>query len=319
LQEGILQKLNRDEVERSRAFECALQALRRVIPQASYLIQAEPLKWKETEPHLPQLLSLRRAFSRSTPRIQASVSFAQLLYDVGMNMWDRGLADDGQKVLTTAEEILDAVRIPQEHILRANINLVLSLFGEDVGISCRRETLQRRERALNIRQSLWDATPLDQRSHDDEVLIYAAIVDLACSYQQYNNYDKVRELIEASLKKYHEWGNHDTIPFEFAKYYRLDAYAHIFEGDTKAAVQSMKKAAELQAMADPTALMANFFQCDWAIMLAQNGQWDEAIGRLHAICEYRETTCGKLSVLTLQAHLILGIFYFHQKQYDNAL
>jgi len=319
VQEGILGMLNRSSEERSSAFQCAFTIVRRLVPRASFLLQAEPEKWKVTEPHMPQLLSLCRAFSRSSPRISAPYAFAELLYDVGMNMWDRGLTEDGQQVLRTAEEVLDRVGCPEENSLRANIHIVLALILEHVGISARREALERRKKGYAIRKAIYDRKPEAERTHDDEVLIYAAYVDMARSYAQCNDFENVRIICEEAKQKYDEWGDHTTIPFEYSKYYRLTAFAFAYEGDTAQAVANTARSAELQRAADPDALLASMFRFDWVIMLFRDNQRQKAIQHLHEISEFRERACGKNAFLTLQVHIALGVFYFFQEDYQSAL
>ena len=111
--EGILPKLNQEPVERGEMFDCALNALRQLVPRPSLHIKAEPEKWYKMEPYLPKLLSSRRPFARSHPPITGTFEFSELLFDVGMKMWDRGLTRDGQDVLRTAEEVLANAEYPQ--------------------------------------------------------------------------------------------------------------------------------------------------------------------------------------------------------------
>lgn len=318
VQEGLLQKLNHDTAERSEAFGCALEAVRRVVPRPSVLLQAEPDKWYKLERHLPQLLSLRRAYARSSPRISGLFEFAEMLFDVGMNMWDRGLTKEGQEVLRTAEEVLDDINYPAETTIRANIHIVLAIIVEDVGISSRLEALERRKKAYAIRKSIFDTKGPTSRTLEDGILLFAALVDLARSYQQSNNFEEVKAICDRAYKQYKEWGDDSVIPFEYSKYWRLLAFASAYAGDTATAVAYSQRAARLQARADPTALLANMFKFDWILMLFQDERWEEGTKQLESLHGYREEHCGKNNHLTLQSGLCLGIAYYRQGNYLRA-
>jgi hypothetical protein len=318
LQEGILAKLNHDQDERSKAFNCALKALRRLIPRPSLLIHAEPEKWYKMEAYLPQLLSLRRAYSRSRPRMAGVFEFAEALFDIGMNMWDRGLTKDGQDVLRTAEEILDDINYPIITPVRANIHIVLALMRDDVGISGRAEALERRKIALDIRQALWDNKSIDERIPEDEILLYSALGDLSGSYRQINRFDEVRKLCSRIYTKYTEWGDIDKIPYEFAKYYNDMSFERAYYKDTSIAAFYARRAWTLMEVGDPTALLSNNYKLTWTIRLYQDGQRQLAIRELLAILAFRTQTVGSKNYLTLQSHLTLGIFHLFDQNYNEA-
>jgi tetratricopeptide (TPR) repeat protein len=318
LQQGILQKLNHDTLERLSAFQCAFNAIRSHVPRPAILLQAEPEKWCRLVPYLPQLLHLRQAYVRSTPKIPGSLQLAELLFDVGMNMWDRGLTRDGQEVLRTAEEVLDGIDYLDKSTIRANIHIVLAIILEDTGISGRKEAMQRRKIAYDIRRFLNDAKDPKERTPEDEILVFAALVDLARSFQQNNQFTEVQKICQVAYQKYREWGDVDKIPFEFSKYYRLMGFVWMHHGNTSKAVDYTRRAAKLQEMADPTALLANMFKFDWIRMLFQDGQCDLAITELEALHEQRQRECGRNNHHTLQSDLALGIMYYHHKRFEDA-
>ena len=318
LQEGILTKLNQEPVERGEVFDCALKALRRLIPRPSLLIKAEPEKWYKMEAYLPQLLSLRRAFARSHPPITGIFEFAELLFDVGMDMWDRGLTRDGQDVLRTAEEVLNTIDYPVVSPARANIHIIIALISDDIGISGRTEALERRKKALDIRQALWDNKSAEDKTPEDEILLYAALGDLSGSYRQINEFDEVRRHCAKLYAKYTEWGDTDTIPYEFAKYYNDMSFERAYCEDTTKAVEYARRAWTLMAMKDPTALLSNQYKLTWTIRLHQDGQHQLAIRECLGIFAFRAKTVGLNNYLTLQSHLTLGILHFYDKNFSEA-
>lgn len=318
VQLGILNKLDQQFEERYAAFDCALRAIRRVVPRPSILIQAEPEKWSQMEPHLPQLLSLRRAFARSHPRISGTFEFAQVLFDVGMNMWDRGLTRECREVLATAEDVLDAIDYPAIATIRANIHLILALILDETGISGRADAIVRRKKALDIRQALWDNKSAQDRTAEDEILLFGAIGDLCGSYRQINQFDVVRSFCKRLYEKYIEWGDIDTIPYEFAKYYNDMSFERAYCKDTSRAAEYARRAWTLMAKGDPDALYSNQYKLTWTIRLYQDGQHELAIKECLDIFRFRAELIGMNNYLTIQSHLTLGIMYFRSKAYPEA-
>ncbi|KAI8938779.1 hypothetical protein NX059_004643 [Plenodomus lindquistii] len=319
LQEGIQHKLSRDPAERSGAFLCALNSLRRLIPRPTLLVQAEPQKWEKMRAHLPQLLSLRRAYARSDPRIPGVLDFAGVLFDVGMNMWDRGLTTDGKAVLLTAEEVLDSINYDEMGLLRANINVVLGVILDDIGISGRSEALERCKKALLIRQSYFDKKKDDERTFEDDVLLHAALNDLCGSYRQINNFAAVREISERLYAKYMTWGDVDKIPYEYAKYYNNMSFERAYYGDQEGAEGYSKRAWILMGKNASFALHSSYYKVTWALRLYRQGKLERAIGELLLILNFRLQTVGRQSYVTLQTELALGILYLHVKDYQKSM
>lgn len=109
-----------------------------------------------------------------------------------MNMWDRGLTREGREVLSTAEEVLDAIDYPTVATIRANIHVILTLILDETGISGRANALDRRKKVLDIRQALRDSKSVEERTPEDEILLYSAIGDLCGSYRQVSKFGDVR-------------------------------------------------------------------------------------------------------------------------------
>ena len=71
---------------------------------------------------------------------------------------------------------------------------------------------ERRKKALDIRQALWDNKSAEDKTHEDEILLYAALGNLSGSYRQINEFDEVRMHCEKLYARYTEWGDADTMP-----------------------------------------------------------------------------------------------------------
>ena len=319
LQEGLMHKLNKDTATRQKAFERAALLLRETFPSASRLQQAEVDKWPLIRMVLPHLLSLTSAYTRAEPNIQGSLLFAELLVDVGgMNLYDRGFPRDAQTLLTAAESTLDELQYPENSRIRGDILIVLGLTTDHVGITERLRGLDKRLRAMEVRQKCFSQIPADKVTIDDEILLYNSFTDLACSYQQLNRFAEVEKYCEKCLEKYKTWGNEGDYPYEYAKYHHHMAFIQIYRKETDKAVESGRKAADLMARAVPGAQLATIYRFDWAVFLFQHGETARAIEEHKVIFNERVKECGNLNLLTIQSRLMLGIMYFCQKDLDEA-
>jgi hypothetical protein len=118
------------------------------------------------------------------------LEFAKLLSEAGMHMWASGLTKDGLRLLKAAEGILDRINYDEESHIRSGINTVIAVLNDNVGISQRREGLWRREKALHNRQAYQKRTAPKDFTQEDDILLYNAWADLACSYFQFHWYSK---------------------------------------------------------------------------------------------------------------------------------
>ena len=319
LQEGLMQKLNKDTTTRQKAFDRATLLLREHFPSPLRIQQAEAKKWPSIVLVLPHLLNLASAFKRAMPSMQGSLLFAELLADVGgMNLYDRGLVKEAQTLLRAAQSTLDSIQHPERSRLRGDISIVLGLLTDIVGISERLEGLELRKQAVQVREDCFSQIPPAEVSTEDEILLHNSYTDLACSYQQLNRFDEVEHFSEKCLEKYKSWGSEDEYPYEYAKYFHHMAFVHIFRKQTAKAVEYGKKAADLMALGAPGAQIATIYLFDWAVFLFQNGEIDYAFEEHKAIFDRRLRECGNLNILTIQSRLMLGIMSFCRNDLDEA-
>ena len=318
VQEVIIHKLNRDIPLRDKSFSIVVDLLRQALPKPNLLQQPDPENWPLIEKQLPQLASLASAYKRTDPRIKASLGLAELFSDVGFNVSERGMSGDGQRILETAETVLDEMQFDPDSPLRANIHLILALILDNVGITQRRQTLERRQAAFNIRTKMLNAIEPAKRTTEDEILYYNALNDLSCSYQDYNRFDEIEVNSTACLKKYQEWGDERKVPFEYGKYHHQMALVYAGRGQTKRAVVSARLATQLMAEAFPAGGIVLKYRFDCANIIFQDGNLEEAIKEHKAILVLRRHSGGNASFLTLQSFLALGILYLYQKDYGAA-
>lgn len=319
LQVGLLLKLNKDAGRRQEAFERALSLLREVVPPPSHVLQADAETWPSTLKVLPHLLSLVEAFDQAQPRIEIPLLFPELLTDVGgMNMYDRGFTAKAQVLLKKAEETLDVLKSPLNTTLRGNVLTLLGLCTDTLGISERANGLKVRQRGLEVRKKYFATVDRKDREREDEILLFNAETDLACSLQQLNSLEEVGKICKRCLKEYRSWGNEEQYPYEYAKYHNHMAYVFLFDGNTQKATESAKKGFELMARGSPGAQIAVTFRFDWATIRFQNGETASAISEHKIILESRVQECGDYNILTLQSRLIIGIMFFWEEKYVEA-
>jgi hypothetical protein len=268
---------------------------------------------------MPQLLSLSKAFKRSKPRIKGSFELAELLSDVGMNMWDRGLNKDGESLLKTAIEILGEIDLDPDGPLRANIGLVLGLLTDVGGISQREASLQYRQRAFEIRQKMFDSIPPKEVTKEDEVLYHNALNDLSCSYQQFNRFNEIAENCNKCFAQYKKRAEvEEDEPYEYGKYYHQMAFVWVYRNQPAKATEFAKRTWKLMSMANEESLIALMYRYDWAVMLFQNGELELSIQENEEVLVSRISKCGKTNSLTLQSYVTLGILHYHGKDFTQA-
>ena len=169
LQEGLLLRLNREPERRQVSFERAVSILRESFYHPSNQKQREEEIWPLAQQILPHLQNVVIAFNRSHPPIQPTLPFAELLADVGgIEMYNRGFAVDARILLQKADKILGDLQGPSATPLRADVLTLLGLCNDALGISERAESHEVRQRALELRQELFDSIPRSKRTLQDE-------------------------------------------------------------------------------------------------------------------------------------------------------
>ncbi|KAL8904626.1 MAG: hypothetical protein Q9207_003147 [Kuettlingeria erythrocarpa] len=317
IQTAILHKLDQNPDQRQISFQDTCTLLRQVLPRPSPLQQPESDKWPRIQMFLPQLLSLEKAYLQARPPMVCSLEVAVLLSDVGLNIWDRGLAEDARSLMLTSEKILDGIGCERWAMERSNIHVLLGILTDTVGITQRKEGLRYRESAQQIREHHIDSIPPDQLTLEDEIRYYNTITDLACSHQQFNRYDEVEATCKLVIDKYRSWGTEEEFPYEFAKYYHHMAFVLVYRGDTEAAVQHASHATELLELGS-FGLLATLFKFDCATLYFQNGQNDRAIAEHEEVLQRRLLKLGRSNIMTIQSFLTLGAIYYFSHDVVHA-
>ena len=84
-------------------------------------------------------------------------------------MWHAGLVDDGSEALETAEHILDEREVGEIDPLRGDVLGNLGIPSSFAGVSQRKEGMDRRLEALQIRIEVYEDVPKKKVTRNDEI------------------------------------------------------------------------------------------------------------------------------------------------------
>ena len=318
-QKAMLHKLDNEPGRRKIAFSRVVNLLRENFPSPSKLQIAEAHVWPLIKRVLPHLQSTLRAFERARPAMAGSLVFAELLADVGgMDLYDRGRIYEAYKLSNKAVAIMDALGTPLETPLRGDALTIMGLCTDVMGVDKRLEGLEVREKCLEVRQRCYDMIPLGDVTVDDRIRLYNSYMDLVCSQQHFNDFDKIEQNAESCLVQYNSWGDENRFPYEHAKYYNHMAYVLLYEGQTAKAVDFARKAFELAERATPGAQLPVLYRFDWANILFQHGDMEQSLKAHKEMLKTRKRECGEENVRTLESRLNIGIIHFFRGQLDQA-
>lgn len=87
-------------------------------------------------------------------------------------MWHAGLASDGDDALRTAIQIMDDQYIHEDNPRRGDAYSKLGILLSYNGVRDRRETLELRKKALNIRQKEFDEKATKETTRNDEIRLH---------------------------------------------------------------------------------------------------------------------------------------------------
>lgn len=310
LQRAILFKLDKDTTARHQFFLSAIAAIRMITPSASATQTPNPRLWDQFENAVPQILALQNAFVQSEPSMEGSEVFAQLLYDAAFNTWERESSQDGLRLLTTAQAVLDELEYDSDAKLRADILVMRGVICDNIGISRRKEALHVKEVAVGIRQMVVNRS---QASLDvtDDILLYNALNDTAESHLQYYDYQQANRLIELCRKRYTTWGTEEEYPFEYGKYYRNKGLVYTLQGRFQDAINAAKRSVELAKLDTGVGPRYLLYLQELASHLLQSGNVQGALERHEEVFGLRERLCGKFHDVTLQSSYAVGSMHYH--------
>lgn len=305
LQRKILQELNQDPAERVRVFTQAFLLVRKRFPQASPIQVPEPEKWPICRKYLPHVLSLRKLYLGTVVEIEPSVKLARLFSDGGIDLWERGLTNEGLDLLGSAETILDELDC-DENLLRANINVIISLLLQSSGLTRLSEARDRSVTALEIRQAHQKSPPPSGYTKIDEILLYNAWSDYGCILLQYNDIEKAEPIFQECFERYKAWDRPEVIPYEYAKFYHHMAFCKLYRRDFSAAVELAEAGLHWVEVATGPSAATNRWKFDLACLVLQKGDLLRALQLHQEVLDARLELHGKYGFLTLQSYYAVG-------------
>lgn len=205
----------------------------------------EPEKWPKFELYVPQVLNVRTHCLWPDPPVELPVDFAQVLSDLATYMWHAGLASEGHKALDTAIHVMDDEDVKREDPRRGDIEAKLGILMSFNGVSDRRETLEHRKQAWEIRHKEFEGKSANEITRNDEIRLYNVKCDLAWTHLHERNFAEALPIMEECYTKYQSWDTEEEIPFEYAKYYALTSVIFMGQGKPDVAVKHAERGSEL--------------------------------------------------------------------------
>ncbi|KAL8788160.1 MAG: hypothetical protein Q9213_001799 [Squamulea squamosa] len=144
-----------------------------------------------------QVLNSRTHCLWPGPPVELPVDFAHFLSDLATYMWHAGLASEGREALNTAIHIMDDEKVDKTAPIRGDGHAKLGILTCFIGVSGRRETLEHRKQALDIRHKECEGKP-----KTNEIALALPIM-------------------EVCYTKYNSWDTEENIPCKYAKYYAV--------------------------------------------------------------------------------------------------
>lgn len=205
----------------------------------------EPEKWPQFQKYVPQVLNLRTHCLWPEPPVELPVGFAEVLSDLATYMWHAGLASDGHDALGTAIKIMDDEDVENDDPRRGDVYAKLGILISYNGVSDRREALELRMKAWDVRHKEFSAKAPNEVTRNDEIRLFNVKCDLAWTYLHEGRDAEAEPIMNECLIKYKQWDTEENIPFEYAKYFTLMSVIRMTEGREDIAVDFAKRGADL--------------------------------------------------------------------------
>lgn len=164
-------------------------------------------------------------------------------------MWHAELASDGDDALRTAIQIMDDQYIHEDNPHRGDVYSKLGILLSYNGVRDRRETLELRKKALNIRQKEYDEKATNETTRNDEIRLHNIKCNLAWTYLHGGRYSEAESIMEDCFKNFTEWDAEGRIPFEHTDYYTLMSVVRMKQGKVDIAVEFAEHGAKLMEKA----------------------------------------------------------------------
>lgn len=305
LQSKILLDLNKNSRQLDEAFSLAFDLVRKKFPLPSPIQVPEPAKWPACKEYLPHVLHLQYVTMELLPSFTPSLKLAKLLSDGGINLWERGMTEEGLRLLRSAEKILDKLS-SEESQLKANIHVIIALLLQDHGLNFVKESRDRIWKALQIREEYLKQTESSSYTRDDDILLHNARSDFGCVLLQFGKFAEAETIFQSCWKKYKEWGTVRDIPYEYYKFNHHMAFCRLYHQDFDTAIQLAEESLECITLATGQSSATNKTRFDLACIILQSGDVQRALNLHREVLEWHLKLHGQFSFLTLQSYYAVG-------------
>ena len=305
LQEKILEDLNKNPPQLEKVFSQVFDLVRKRFPLPSPIQVPEPAKWPACKEYLPHVLHLQYITINLLPSLTPFVRLAQLLSDGGINLWERGMTEEGLRLLRSAEKILDNLEC-EENQLRANIHVIIALLVQDHGLIFVKESRDRIQKALQIREDYREQTESSSYTRNDDILLHNARSDFGCVLLQYGKYAEAEPIFQSCMAKYQEWGTVRDIPYEYYKFNHHTAFCRLYHQDFATAIRFAEESLRCITLATGQSSATNKTRFDLACIILQSGDIEGALNLHKEVLEMHLKLHGKSSFLTLQSYYAVG-------------
>ncbi|KAK2740664.1 hypothetical protein FQN57_006034 [Myotisia sp. PD_48] len=321
LQSTILHILAQNQEKRSVAFRQALGLVQIQLPQPSHTQVSQPDEWHKYELYVPQVLSLRKRALWPAPELLLPLNFANILIEMGTFMWHTGLWYDARTALETATQILERNPHQKSNILISDIDDVLGIIDDLIGVSQREDSFRRRHRVLRLRKIELDSVPEPKRTRTHKIRLYNAATNLGCAYLQDENFEEAGKIFENCLEQYRSWTlDEEEIPFEYAKYYNHMAFVYMSRGRHIEAIRMSRHACKLLELhhKGPDAPLVQFYRFQLGNHLYHAGELDKAL-QINLDClRDRIRIFSDRNAWTLDSYMMTGVLLFEAGQLEEA-
>lgn len=224
---------------------------------------------------VPHVLNLRKVYLKSKPEITPTPQFAELLCYTGTFMYEAGLRNNGIMVLSTAENVCDALAkeaakqpsgqmqhlerqymIPPEGFedtlvagsfaaLQANVIAYLAAIHWVMGsIVDRSEAHDQARRIRDLRHKHIEGSDPNEVTFSDRSLLANSYSDLGLSLCNVEDYDSAESALMTSLQLKSECESDGYLPsFEFAATNTPLAWVRMSQGRIQDAIELAKASA----------------------------------------------------------------------------
>ncbi|KAJ6016262.1 hypothetical protein N7540_010853 [Penicillium herquei] len=270
-----------------RAFVWALKKLREVFPHQSPF--AEPLsrKWKQCGRWISHVISVRVVAVSFRSKLEIPEVLIELLVDGGIYLWERGMLDQGYKLLESAEDMCNTISHCSQPLRAAVYSFrgcILSDKGRiDDAIECfRKEVNHRREHLRSLRKP---ATIVD------EIQLANGYNNLACILCASGAISEAEINNELSITIKERWKKFGNLDYLFSLSYSNRANVLGLQQKWVEAAIWYNKALEIPRERHYSPRLALIYH-NFGTMRLQQGNLDEATKLLADAVELRTEELG---------------------------